>query len=452
MSFEQFSLDHRVLTGIRSVGFTTPTQIQQQAIPIALEGRDLLGLAQTGTGKSAAFILPILHRLCTQAASRKVRALVVVPTRELAEQIHQATVSLGKNTRVQSVAIYGGVSKVPQLAALRRGAEVVIACPGRLLDHIQEGAINLSGVDVLVLDEADTMCDMGFLPSIRRILSHLPSRRQTLLFSATMPEDIRKLAVSILNNPDIVQVDTIAPVKTVSHALYPVPDSLKKKLLLAMLQQTPTGRALIFTRTKHRARNLALDLSKLRYRVSALQGNLSQNRRDEAMNGFRTGKYDILVATDIAAHGIDVPEISHVINFDMPDTVDAYIHRIGRTGRALQSGEAFTLAVTEDAPMVREVDKALDARTERRRLPHFDYGDFRPESQFPQHSPSHTRQTPPSRNGGQHRGNPGAAKPYGQGWRRGQGAVGQANGHASRLPTDQPQAIPGGGDIGSLVS
>ena len=371
MSFEQFSLDHRVLTGIRSVGFTTPTQIQQQAIPIALEGRDLLGLAQTGTGKSAAFILPILHRLCTQAASRKVRALVVVPTRELAEQIHQATVSLGKNTRVQSVAIYGGVSKVPQLAALRRGTEVVIACPGRLLDHIQEGAINLSGVDVLVLDEADTMCDMGFLPSIRRILSHLPSRRQTLLFSATMPEDIRKLAVSILNNPDIVQVDTIAPVKTVSHALYPVPDSLKKKLLLAMLQQTPTGRALIFTRTKHRARNLALDLSKLRYRVSALQGNLSQNRRDEAMNGFRTGKYDILVATDIAAHGIDVPEISHVINFDMPDTVDAYIHRIGRTGRALQSGEAFTLAVTEDAPMVREVDKALDARTERRRVTPF---------------------------------------------------------------------------------
>ena len=411
VSFEQFSLDQRVIAGIKSVGYTTPTPIQQQAIPIALEGRDLLGLAQTGTGKSAAFILPILHRLTSRAVSRKVRALIVVSTRELAEQIHQATIALGKNTRVRSVSIYGGVSKGPQLAELRRGAEVVIACPGRLLDHINAGDIDLSGVDVLVLDEADTMCDMGFLPDIRSILSHLPSKRQTLLFSATMPEDIRKLAVSILNDPDIVQVDPIAPVKTVSHALYPVPDSLKKKLLLAMLQQTPTGRALIFTRTKHRARNLGLDLSKLEYRVSALQGNLSQNRRDEAMNGFRSGKYDILVATDIAAHGIDVPEVSHVINFDMPDTVDAYIHRIGRTGRALQTGEAFTLAVAEDALMVRDVEKALDARIERRRLPNFDYGDFTPESQFPQHRPNQTRQTPPRRDGGQHRGNPGGQKP-----------------------------------------
>ena len=411
MNFEQFPLDQRVISGIKSVGYTTPTPIQQQSIPIALEGRDLLGLAQTGTGKTAAFILPILHRLNSKAASRKVRALIVVPTRELAEQINQATIALGKSTRVRSVSIYGGVSKVPQLAELRRGAEVVIACPGRLLDHLNDRAIDLSGVEVLVLDEADTMCDMGFLPDIRRILSHLPSKRQTLLFSATMPEDIRKLAVSILNDPDIVQVDPIAPVTTVSHALYPVPDSLKKQLLLAMLQQTPTGRALIFTRTKHRARNLALDLSKLEYRVSALQGNLSQNRRDEAMNGFRSGKYDILVATDIAAHGIDVPEISHVINFDMPDTVDAYIHRIGRTGRALQNGEAFTLAVPGDIPMVRDVEKALDARIERRRLPNFDYGDFTPETQFPQQRPNQTLQTPPHRNGGQRGGSAGRQNP-----------------------------------------
>ena len=290
MSFEQFSLDQCVISGIKSVGYHTPTPVQQQAIPIALEGRDLLGLAQTGTGKSAAFILPILHRLSRKAASRKVRALIVAPTRELAEQIHQATIALGKNTRVRSVSIYGGVSKIPQLAELRRGAEVIIACPGRLLDHINDGGIDLSGVDVLVLDEADTMCDMGFLPDIRRILSHLPSKRQTLLFSATMPEDIRKLAVSILNDPVIVQVDPIAPVRTVSHSLYPVPDSLKKTLLPAMLQQTATGRALIFTRTKHRARKLGLDLSNLKYRVSVLQGNLSQNRRDEAMNGFRSGE------------------------------------------------------------------------------------------------------------------------------------------------------------------
>ena len=411
MSFEQFSLDQRVISGIRSIGYTIPTPIQQQAIPIALAGRDLLGLAQTGTGKTAAFILPILHRLSREPTSRKVRALVITPTRELAEQIHQATTTLGKNTRVRSVAIYGGVSKVPQLAGLRRGAEVVIACPGRLLDHINERGIDLSGVEVLVLDEADTMCDMGFLPDVRRILSYLPSNRQTMLFSATMPEDIRKLAVGILTDPDLVQVDRIAPVKTVSHALYPVPDILKKKLLLAMIQQTPTGRALIFTRTKHRARNLALDLSQLKYRVSALQGNLSQNRRDEAMNGFRSGKYDILVATDIAAHGIDVPAVSHVINFDMPDTVDAYIHRIGRTGRALQAGEAFTLAVTADALMVRDVEKALDARIERRRLPDFDYGDFTPESQFPQHRPDHARQTPQNRNGWHHRGGPRGQRP-----------------------------------------
>ena len=406
MSFEQFFLDQRVLSGIKSVGYTAPTPIQQQAIPIALKGRDLLGLAQTGTGKTAAFILPILHRLNSKAASHKVRALIVVPTRELAQQIHQATIDLGKYTRVRSVSIYGGVSKLPQLAELRRGAEIVVACPGRLLDHINDGGIDLSGVDMLVLDEADTMCDMGFLPDIRRILSRLPSKRQTLLFSATMPEDIRKLAVSILNDPDTVQVDPIAPVRTVSHALYPVPDSLRKKLMLAMLQQTPTGRALIFTRTKHRARNLALDLSKLNYRVSALQGNLSQNRRDEAMNGFRSGKYDFLVATDIAAHGIDVPEISHVINFDMPDTVDAYIHRIGRTGRALLAGEAFTLAVAADAPMVREVEKVLGARIERRRLPDFDYGDFTPETQFPPRPPNQTRQTPPRHNAWQHRGSP----------------------------------------------
>jgi ATP-dependent RNA helicase RhlE len=415
VSFEQFSLDQRVISGVKSIGYTTPTPIQQQAIPIALAGRDLLGLAQTGTGKTAAFILPILHRLSREPTSRKVRALVITPTRELAEQIHQATTTLGKNTKVRSVAIYGGVSKVPQLAGLRRGAEVVIACPGRLLDHINERGIDLSGVEVLVLDEADTMCDMGFLPDVRRILSYLPSNRQTMLFSATMPEDIRKLAVGILTDPDLVQVDRIGPVKTVSHALYPVPDALKKNLLLAMLQQTPTARALIFTRTKHRARNLALDLLKVKYRVSALQGNLSQNRRDEAMNGFRSGKYDILVATDIAAHGIDVPEVSHVINFDMPNTVDAYIHRIGRTGRALQTGEAFTLAVAGDAPMVRDVERALGARIDRRRLPDFDYGYFTPESQFPEQRPNQQPpqppQTPPGRNGGYQPGRPGGQRP-----------------------------------------
>ena len=394
MSFQQFHLDPAILSGVKAIGYTVPTPIQQQAIPAVLEGRDLLGLAQTGTGKTAAFVLPILHRLNRQERSRRVRALIVVPTRELAEQIHQATLVLGRNTKVGSIAIYGGVSKVPQLQALRRGPEIMVACPGRLLDHVGDGAIDLSGIEVLVLDEADTMCDMGFMPDVRRILSRLPAKRQTLLFSATMPEDIRKLAVNILENHTTVQVDPIAPANTVSHALYPVTDLLKKDLLLALLEQTPTGRTLVFTRTKHRTRRLALDLAKHKYRVSSLQGNLSQNRRQQAMDGFRDGKFDILVATDIAAHGIDVPEVSHVINFDMPDTTDAYTHRIGRTGRALRSGEAFTLAVPADEPMVRDVEKVLNGKIERRRLPGFDYGGFNPETQFAQSRPNQ-----PQRNG-----------------------------------------------------
>jgi ATP-dependent RNA helicase RhlE len=383
VNFQQFSLHPQVLAGVKTVGYTKPTPIQQQAIPVAMEGRDVLGLAQTGTGKTAAFALPILHRLASGPRKRGVRALVIAPTRELAEQIHQSFVELGQHLRVKSVTIYGGVGKGPQLAGLRNGAQVVVACPGRLLDHLTQGDIDLSGVEVLVLDESDTMCDMGFLPDVRRILGRLPAQRQTLFFSATMPDEIRSLAVKILRDPVLVQIGAIAPAKTVSHALYPVPDKLKKSLLLALLQQTPTGRALVFTRTKHRARSLALDLARNSYRVAALQGNMSQNARQRAMNGFRDGKFDILVATDIAAHGIDVPEISHVINFDFPNTSDTYTHRIGRTGRAEQTGEAFTLVGAEDGPMVREVEKELGARIERRRLPGFDYGSFAPEKQFP---------------------------------------------------------------------
>jgi ATP-dependent RNA helicase RhlE len=257
-----------------------------------------------------------------------------------------------------------------------------------LLDHVDQKDINLSSIEILVLDEADTMCDMGFLPDVRRILGHIPAKRQTLFFSATMPSEIRSLAVSILKDPLLVQIGAIAPAKTVSHALYPVPDTMKKRLLLALLEQTSTGRALVFTRTKHRARTLALDLAKNSYRVAALQGNMSQNARQRAMTGFRDGKIDILVATDIAAHGIDVPEISHVINFDFPGTADTYTHRIGRTGRAEQTGEAFTLAGAADGPMVREVEKELGARIERRRLPGFNYGDFIPEAQFPDQRPA----------------------------------------------------------------
>lgn len=381
MKFEQFSFDRRILARIKAAGYVTPTPIQEQAIPQVLAGRDVLGLAQTGTGKTAAFILPILQRL-TQGPRRRVRVLVVAPTRELAEQTHQTALDFGKGIGVRSVSVYGGVSKSSQISQLRRGVEIVVACPGRLLDLAHEGEIDLSRVEVLVLDEADRMFDMGFLPDIRRILKLTSSRQQTLFFSATMPPDIRRLADATLKNPVTVQIGVIAPAKTVSHAIYPVPDKMKKSLLLAMLEQTATGRVLIFTRTKYRARNLARDLEKKGYRAAALQGNMTQNQRQRAIAGFRGGKYDMLAATDVAARGIDVSDISHVINFDVPDTVDAYTHRIGRTGRAHQMGEAFSLAGEGDAEMIRDIEKLLGAPLERRRLPGFDYGDFVPEKQF----------------------------------------------------------------------
>ena len=392
MNFEQFSFDRRIVARIKAANYTTPTPIQQQTIPMVLEGHDVMGLAHTGTGKTAAFMLPILQRL-SQGPFRRVRALIIAPTRELAEQIHQMGLDLGKDTDVSSVSIYGGVSKVSQVSRLRSGAEIVIACPGRLLDLVYDGDIDLSCVEVLVLDEADRMCDMGFLPDIRRILKLLPAQRQTLFFSATMPEDSRELADNILKDPVVVQIGKIAPVETVSHALYPVPDILKKDLLLAMLQQTPTGRVLIFTRTKYRARNLARDMEKGGYRAAALQGNMSQSQRQKAINGFRDGKYDILVATDVAARGIDVSEISHVINFDIPDTVDAYTHRIGRTGRAHRSGEAFTLAGRADEQMIRDIEKLLGTRIERRRLPDFDYGNSVSENQFQKNHSKPLRKT-----------------------------------------------------------
>jgi ATP-dependent RNA helicase RhlE len=401
MNFEQFSLDPRIGAGVKAAGYTTPTPIQHQAIPVVLEGRDILGLAQTGTGKTAAFLLPILQRL-TKGPLRRVRVLILAPTRELAEQIHQMSIDLGKNTQVRSVTVYGGVSKARQVEALRRGAEIVVACPGRLLDLLNDRSIDLSQVEVLVLDEADRMCDMGFLPDIRRILKALPVQRQTLFFSATMPKDIRKLANKILDDPTTVQIGMSAPVETVSHTLYPISRGLKKKLLLAMLQQTATGRVLIFTRTKHRARGLARDLAKHNYRASALQGNMSQNQRQKAIDGFRNGKYDILVATDIASRGIDVSEISHVINFDVPDTVDAYTHRIGRTGRAHKTGEAYTFVEREQESMVREIEKVLGDQIERRRLPGFDYEGFVPESR-----PQHKQSRQPRQTGSRRRRDPG---------------------------------------------
>jgi len=390
MQFNQFSLDPRIVAGIKTAGYTIPTPIQQQAIPVVLQKRDILGLAQTGTGKTAAFMLPILQRLSISPA-RQIRSLIIVPTRELAEQIHQTAITLGRNTRVRSVTVYGGVSKFRQVESLRRGADIVVACPGRLLDLLSENTIDLSHVEVLVLDEADRMCDMGFLPDIRRILKRVPVKRQTLFFAATMPDEIRTLADSILHDPVTVQIGMIAPTKTVSHALYPVPQLQKTTLVTTLLRELASDRVLIFTRTKHRARNLASKLANAGFRTSALQGNMSQNQRQGALDGFRKGKYDILVATDIAARGIDVSDISHVINFDMPDTVDAYIHRIGRTGRALATGKAFTFCNPEDERMIRDIEKVLGSRIERKHLSGFDYSNRASESPSQQNRPIQPR-------------------------------------------------------------
>ena len=372
MTFQEFKFHPSIAAGISAAGYETPTPIQARAIPAVMAGRDVMGLAQTGTGKTAAFALPILHRL-QPGARGKVRALVVAPTRELAEQINEAFVAYGRQTRLGSTTIYGGVGINPQVAALRRGVDIVVACPGRLLDHIGQGTIDLSQLEVLVLDEADQMFDMGFLPDIRRILKAVPRTRQTLLFSATMPEAIRGLAGETLTNPVTVQVDRVAPAVTVSHALYPVEPHLKTALLIKLLEHTDTESVLIFTRTKHRAKRLDEQLQKAGYRAASLQGNLSQNRRQAALDGFRDGSFQILVATDIAARGIDVSQISHVINYDIPDTAEAYIHRIGRTGRAARTGDAFTLVTGEDAAMVRAIEKVLGKPLERRRLEGFDY-------------------------------------------------------------------------------
>jgi ATP-dependent RNA helicase RhlE len=367
--FRAFGLAHQILDGIAAAGFSEPRPIQTSTIPAALEGRDVLGLAQTGTGKTAAFVLPILQRILAATGSpasdvkkhpRRPRALVVAPTRELAQQIDSELRALARFARLQSVTIYGGVSHRPQVAALERGQAVIVACPGRLLDLHRSGAVDLSGIETLVLDEADHMFDMGFLPDIRRIVDALPEKRQNLLFSATMPEQVRGLANGLLSDPHVVELAHSGPAHTIEHSIYQITEKEKLGLLEQMLSGDDLSSAIVFTKTKYRARRLAKKLDELGYRSIALQGNLSQQRRDEAMRGFRQGKYNVLVATDIAARGIDVAKVSHVINFDTPNTPDAYIHRIGRTGRSEVEGKAFTFAVPDDRSQLAAIERRVD--------------------------------------------------------------------------------------------
>ena len=374
MDFSHFTLHDRLHRALRTAGYDTPTPIQAAAMPIALTGHDIVGTAQTGTGKTAAFVLPILQRLMTTPARYAgTRALILAPTRELAEQIHETFKALGAHTNIRSATIYGGVGMTPQENAFRKGTEVIVACPGRLLDHVERGNTDFSQVECLVLDEADRLLDMGFLPPITRIIKLLPSARQTMLFSATFAPELNSFVNEHLRQPQRVEVGITAPPETVSHTLYPVPQHLKTALLTEVLKTTTTESVLIFTRTKHRANRIMEQLVRAGYEAGVLHANKSQNHRQATLDAFRAGTMRMLVATDIAARGIDVTTISHVINYDIPDCADTYIHRIGRTGRMARTGEAITFVTMDDAGTVRDIERTLRERIPLRTIEGFDY-------------------------------------------------------------------------------
>jgi ATP-dependent RNA helicase RhlE len=373
MPFSGFGLDAAFLRATRELGFTRPTPVQKQAIPPALAGRDVLGCAMTGSGKTAAFLLPIMQRLLGKRRGTT-RALILTPTRELAAQIDAHLTELAVHTPLTGAAVFGGVGMGPQEHAFRSGVDVMVATPGRLLDHFRQPYAKLAGLEVLVLDEADRMLDMGFLPDIRRVLRHLPPRRQTLFFSATMPPPIVTLAHEMLKDPVTVNVERkAAPAVGITHAVYPVPQHLKTALLLALLQRGDVQRVLVFTRTKHRANRLAEFLERHRVPGARIHGNRSQAQRTEALAGFKAGRFRVLVATDIAARGIDVEALSHVINFDVPNVPDDYIHRVGRTARAEATGDAFTFVAPEEEGSLRAIERAIGKRLPRVTLPGFDY-------------------------------------------------------------------------------
>jgi ATP-dependent RNA helicase RhlE len=374
MSFARFDLHPHLLRGVEALGFTAPTPIQTDAIPPARGGRDVLACAMTGSGKTAAFLLPILQRSIDRPRGTT-RALVLAPTRELAAQIDEHRRQLARFTRVGGAAVFGGVAMAPQEAAFRQGADVLVATPGRLLDHFQHPYAKLGGLEVLVLDEADRMLDMGFLPDIRRILRALPAgRRQNLLFSATLPPAITALARELLHDPAMINVERpSAPAVGVSHAAYPVASELKLPLLIELLHGPQVRSALVFTRTKHRANRLADGLAKRGVAADRIHGNRTQAQRTKALDMFRAGKTRVLIATDIAARGIDVTGLSHVVNFDVPHVPDDYIHRVGRTARADALGDAITFVSPDEEGDFRAIERAVGRRIERVTLPSFDY-------------------------------------------------------------------------------
>jgi ATP-dependent RNA helicase RhlE len=373
MPFSHLELHPDLLRGLKDLGFHRPTPIQADAIPPALEGRDVLACAMTGSGKTAAFLLPILHRLMTKPRGTT-RALILTPTRELAAQILEDLTDLSVHTPVTAAAVFGGVGMGPQEHAFRSGVDVIVGTPGRLLDHFRAPYARLHGVEVLVLDEADRMLDMGFLPDIRRVLRHVPRKRQTLFFSATMPPPIAELTREMLHEPATINLERrSAPARGITQAVYPVPQSLKASLVLKVLQTAEVRDALVFTRTKHRADRLAKYLAAHGVAVERIHGNRSQAQRTQALEGFKSGRYQVLVATDIAARGIDVAALGHVINFDVPAQAEDYIHRVGRTARAELTGSAFTLVSPEEEGDLRAIERAIHTRLPRVTVPDFDY-------------------------------------------------------------------------------
>ncbi len=371
MPFSKLGLSPQVLEGVSAAGYTQPTAIQLRAIPVLMAGRDLIGSAQTGTGKTAAFALPILTRLGQHGAPR---ALVLEPTRELAAQVETAIRDYGRFTNLRTVVLFGGAGYGKQDQGLRQGADIVVATPGRLLDHLQRGLLKLNRIETLVLDEADRMLDMGFMPDVRRIVERCPRQRQTMLFSATIPPEIEQLSKWALRNPETVEIGLRrAPAETVSHALYPVANDQKQALLNELLKRTDFDQVLIFCRTKHGADGVARKLQQQGHAVAVLHSNRTQNEREKALGGFRDGRYEVMVATDIAARGIDVQQISHVINYDVPHHPEDYVHRIGRTGRAQSVGDAFTIMTGDDVREVAAIEHFIGQKIPRVKLEGFKY-------------------------------------------------------------------------------
>jgi len=370
--FGQFKLSREVLQGVRAMGYVEPMAIQLRAIPLILEGRDVIGSAQTGTGKTAAFAIPIISLLGRHQPEP--RALVVEPTRELAAQVETAFFDLARFTDLKTAVLYGGVGYGKQIETLKRGADIVVATPGRLLDLIEQGACRLEKIQFLVLDEADRLLDMGFLPDVRRIIEKCPKQRHTSLFSATIPPEIETLIQWAMKNPEIVQIGARrSPAETVRHVVYPVADEQKSELLLALLAEVNFDSAIVFCRTKQRADHVTQLLKRNQHAVAVLHSNRTQREREEALRGFRDGRYEVLVATDIAARGLDIADVSHVINYDVPQHPEDYVHRIGRTGRAKATGDAFTLMVAEDRQHIAAIERFIGCRIERVKLKGFPY-------------------------------------------------------------------------------